>query len=308
MKQTVIGMFDSTTEAQHAVEKLGNSGFGIDQVDLTINSRSTLENTDTTSDSSFRTDDDSFGEKVSRFFKSLFDDDEETNKYSAVANNAAIVTVLAESSDDAERAAEILDECGAVDVDERYNQLQGTDYSSQRTSSVTDSGVDLSTARPNLMDDELETTSARSTDEFETTNLRDQDINNRSIPIIEEELHVGKREVEQGAVRIRSRIIERPVEESVRLREERVIVDRNTVNRPATAGDLDTFREGEIELTERAEVPVVNKEARVVEEINLSKDIREREETIHDTVRKTEVEIDDSELKEKSTRGKKNKL
>jgi stress response protein YsnF len=94
--------------------------------------------------------------------------------------------------------------------------------------------------------------------------------------VIEEELQLGKREVESGGVRIRSRIIERPVEESLRLREEHVRVERTSANRPANPSELDNFREGEIELRERAEVPVVNKGARVVEEVNLKREVSER--------------------------------
>jgi stress response protein YsnF len=45
-------------------------------------------------------------------------------------------------------------------------------------------------------------------------------------------------------------------------------------------------------MHERAEVPVVNKEARVIEEISLNKEVTERDETIRDSVRNTEVDID----------------
>jgi uncharacterized protein (TIGR02271 family) len=113
--------------------------------------------------------------------------------------------------------------------------------------------------------------------------------------VIEEELNVGKRQVETGGMRVRSRIIDRPVEENLRLREERVTIERTPVNRPATESDLSTFRDGEIEVRERAEVPVVNKQARVVEEINVRKDVHERDEVVRDTVRKTEVEVDQLE-------------
>lgn len=113
-----------------------------------------------------------------------------------------------------------------------------------------------------------------------------------SIPIIEENLHVGKQEVETGGARISSRIVEEEAEENITLREEHINVERTPVNRPATDADINAFKEGETELTEHAEVPVVNKEARVVEEINLRKDVEEHEEVIRDTVRKTEVDVD----------------
>lgn len=142
----------------------------------------------------------------------------------------------------------------------------------------------------NVSRSDVNTTDLNTTD-LNTTDVTTNDTTN-AIPIIEEELHVGKRVVQTGGARLRSRIIERPVEESVRLRVERVRVERHAVNRPATQADLNNFKEGDIEMTERAEVPVVGKEARVVEEVNLSKDVEEREETIRDTVRRTDVDVE----------------
>ena len=113
-----------------------------------------------------------------------------------------------------------------------------------------------------------------------------------AIPVIEEELEVGKREVTTGGVRLRSRIVERPIEEHLRLREEHVTLDRKPVDRKATETDLKNFKEGTIEAKERSEVPVVNKEARVVEEITLNKEVSTHDETIRDTVRKTDVDVD----------------
>lgn len=113
--------------------------------------------------------------------------------------------------------------------------------------------------------------------------------NTTTIPVIEEELQVGKREVEKGGIRLRTRVVESPVSENVNLREEKIHIERTAVDRPANTSDL---QEGEIELTERAEVPVVSKEARVVEEVSLNKEVTEREETVSDTVRKTEVDVD----------------
>lgn len=114
----------------------------------------------------------------------------------------------------------------------------------------------------------------------------------QSMKVIQEDIQVGKREVTTGGARLRSRIVERPVEESLRLREEHVFVNREAVNRPATDADFNAFKEGTIELKETAEVPVVQKEARVVEEVTLGKEASERTETIRDTVRSTEVDVE----------------
>ena len=113
-----------------------------------------------------------------------------------------------------------------------------------------------------------------------------------TIPIIEEELNVGKQTVETGGAYIRSRIIEKPAEETISLQEEHVTVERTPVNRPVESTNFDTFKEGVIELKEYAEVPVVTKEARVVEEVIIGKEVNERSETVRDTVRKTEVDVE----------------
>ena len=67
-------------------------------------------------------------------------------------------------------------------------------------------------------------------------------------------------------------------------------VERRAVDRPASDAD---FGERTIEAREYVEAPVVHKDARVVEEINLNKDVETHVETVRDTVRKTEVEIED---------------
>jgi uncharacterized protein (TIGR02271 family) len=118
------------------------------------------------------------------------------------------------------------------------------------------------------------------------------DINDETIEVVEEDLQVGKRAVETGGVRVTSHMREVPVEEEVRLREEHVQVERRPVNRPATAADMNAFRDQTIEVTETNEEAVIAKEARVVEEIHVRKDVDERVEKVRDTVRRTEVDVE----------------
>ena len=54
-----------------------------------------------------------------------------------------------------------------------------------------------------------------------------------AIPIVEEQLRVGKRQVAGGRVRVRSYVVETPVQEQVTLRDETVRVERRPVDRPA---------------------------------------------------------------------------
>lgn len=134
-------------------------------------------------------------------------------------------------------------------------------------------------------------------DKYEASNVKDRAEKFRkagvSIPVIDEKMNVGKREVEtDGSVRLKSRIIERPVEESIRLRSEHVHVERDRVNRPATEADFKNFEEGTFTLKEHKEVPVVEKDARVVEEVSISKDVNQRVEKVRDKVRRTKVEVE----------------
>jgi stress response protein YsnF len=117
-----------------------------------------------------------------------------------------------------------------------------------------------------------------------------------SVPVVEEQLEVGKRKVVRGGVRVSSRVVERPVEEKVRLREEHVAADRERVDRKLSPEEAEAaFRERTVEMTETAEEAQVNKEARVVEQVSLAKRAEEHTETVRDKVRRTEVEVEELE-------------
>ena len=113
------------------------------------------------------------------------------------------------------------------------------------------------------------------------------------VPVVEEELQVGTRQVQRGGVRLYTRVTERPVEETVRLRDETVHVERHPVDRPATEADLAAATGS---ARSRSPRPTrrrwSRKQARVVEEVVVSKDGQERTETVRDTVRRTEVEVE----------------
>jgi len=115
-----------------------------------------------------------------------------------------------------------------------------------------------------------------------------------SIPMAEETMRVGKRAAQGGRVRVRSYVVETPVEEQVTLREERVHVEHHAADRPATGEEAALFRDRTIEAEESVEEAVVQKDVRVTGEVVVSKDSTEHTETIRDTVRRTEVDVDDS--------------
>ncbi|CAN5144978.1 hypothetical protein BH20ACI1_BH20ACI1_09130 [soil metagenome] len=260
MTHTVVGLFDNKADAKAAMEALVKGGFIRESIDL---SNRRITDTKTTKTTDY---DDSVGDSIGDFFSSLFGtDSSDTSIYSdASAETEGILTVMTDSKEKAEKAADILDDNGAVDVNERANKYRA------RTGATT---AKNKTASKGEM----------------------------TIPVVEEQMNVGKRTVEQGGVRVRSRIIEKPVEEKVRLREEHIIVNRRDVDRAATESDFSKFKEGSIEITERAEKAVVGKTAKVVEEVVVGKNVTENQKTVSGTVKRTDVDVD--EIKSKKARG-----
>jgi len=239
MRKTIVAIFNSREEAENAAAQLANSGY-------------TRDNIDVSSGKGYAEDMHEGESGISRFFRNLFgNDNKESERYTRVAEGGYIVTVYADSEEEARRASSLLDDFGAIDVDDNYR---------------------------------------RSFNDSEDINVDDV---KKTIPIIEEDMKVGKKEVTTGGVRIRSRIVEKPVEENLRLREERIHVERNKVDRPATEEELRGFKTGTVELTENAEIPEVQKRARVVEEVSLKKEVDHRDETVRDSVKKTEVDVQD---------------
>ena len=262
MTKTIVGLFDEYREAQRAVVELVESGIPRDDIGITSRDYDTHEGSDSYRSDSSRADE-GVGDKIGNFFSRLFgDDDEYASHYSeAVSRGGTVVTVDCETDEQADRAEAILNRFGG-DVDERGESYRQGAYA--RTENV------------------------------ETSRVGVEEGGEARIPVIEEELHVGKREVEGGGVRVRTRVVERPVEEAVRLREERVNVERRPVNRPVSEADLNAFREGTFELRERSEEAVVDKTARVVEEVAINKEVGERTETVRDTVRSTDVNVEET--------------
>ena len=107
----------------------------------------------------------------------------------------------------------------------------------------------------------------------------------------EEQLQVGKRTVDRGTTRIRRYVVEKPVEEDVTLRSERVMVERRRPLETAAAPGPGAFEERVVEVRETAEEPVVAKTAQVVEEVVVGREATERTETVKDTVRREEIEV-----------------
>jgi uncharacterized protein (TIGR02271 family) len=204
--------------------------------------------------------------------------------------------VLSVRSDDTNytRVVDILDRDGAVDLDKQEASWRGegwTGYAGETDYPGEDEPAAASAATGRASQTDLSALSSSETaasPRMATATAGTEEV----IPVYEEQLRVGKRDVSHGRVRVRSYVVETPVNEQVRLRSESVQVERKPVDRPVTAVD-ELFQDRVIEAEERAEEAVVAKETRVKEELTLRKTTDDRTQDIRDTVRHTEVEIQD---------------
>ena len=272
--KTVVGLFSSIAEAQRVKQLLTSSGnFAADEVKVVANH----------SEDDYATTEHAgagIGDKVSHFFKSLTGGDEDVHHHYATGLNAggALLTVKADD-DEAQGVVVLLRENGAreiegdrVDTDTGYNDISAG-------VAGTTAGLTSSTGYA------AEGVGATRTADLNTAG-------ETSIPIVEEDLVVGKREVDRGGVRVYSHIVEEPVSADVSLRNEEILVERRVVDRPATAADF-TPGDRALEVRATGEEAVVGKTARVVEEVLVGKDSSQHTETVRDSVRHTEVEVEE---------------
>jgi uncharacterized protein (TIGR02271 family) len=113
------------------------------------------------------------------------------------------------------------------------------------------------------------------------------------IPVMEEELTATVREQEAGAVRIQKRVVEEDRVLEVPLTDEQIRVERRIVDRPVGANETQAFEEIIIDVPLTKEQIELQKQARVAEEIVVSKEAVQRTEQIRDTVRREEVYVDE---------------
>jgi uncharacterized protein (TIGR02271 family) len=111
------------------------------------------------------------------------------------------------------------------------------------------------------------------------------------VRLAEEQLNVGKRQVDAGITRVRRFSIQKPVEVSVTLHEERAEVTRRAITNQRDVKDID-WSEQTIEVTETVEQPVVNKTVHVAEEVVIRRKGSDHVETVHDTVRQQQLEVE----------------
>jgi len=255
MTQIITAFFDKRSDATEAVGELVEAG--IPRASVRI-----MPDTDVAPSREgsydYQRDEKGFWASLSE----LFFPEEDRYTYAEAMHRGNIMVTATVDDDDAETAADILEEHGTINMDDTEQKWRSSGWSGYSENAMGGSS-DMNEGR-----------------------------REESIPIVEEELQIGKRQVESGRVKVRSYVVEQPVSESVSLREETVRVERRPAERSIAAGE-DAFRERTIEARAVSEEAVVAKNARVTGEVVVKKGVEQRNETVSDTVRRTEVDVDE---------------
>lgn len=259
MTMNLVAMYDQAAAAEQARSELLASGFHASDIDLIRSERE-------------------LGTRpggVEGYFRSLFDEDTQRDYiecFSEGLRRGASVLSVRDADDDAsQQVKDILNRHNPLDLDACHRDWNLGSHQAAGASMAGAAGTGAAGM------------TGAGADTSETK---------QRIPVVEEELQVGKREVEGDSARVVSRVRSEPVEETVRLREETPTIERKRVDRPATEADLQAAQDKSIEVRETREEPVVSKSARVKEEVTVGQKTRERVEKVRDDVKRTEVDIE----------------
>lgn len=270
--QNIVAFFSSLEEAEKTRDRLINSGIQRDAIRLSRDDNA----------GSASTSNGGNGEGQG-FFEWIFGSDVPDNERSWYDSNfesgRVALSVRVKNDNNVGEIERLLNDGGALEVDRDDDEGDDDD--------MVASGMTEASPQPD-----------RGGSRSRSGSSNEEEV----IPVVQEELMVGKVERENRR-RIRTHVVERPVQEQVELRDETIVVERRPVSGQAAVRDGD-LQEREYEIIERHEEPIVGKRARAVEEVVVKKDVRSRTETIDDTVRETEVEVEGQTSPNTAKRGK----
>ena len=204
--------------------------------------------------------------------------EEDAHYYTEGVNRGGTLLMVKSPDEQAQTAYDIMQQHGAVDIEERGAQYKQSGFT----------GYDPNAQAVNTTTTETMTTRTAQQPMQARQAVQGQEV----LPVVQEEMSVGKRQVQRGGARVYTHVSEQPVEQQVQLRDEQITIDRQPVNRAVSQADMANMKDGTIEVTETDEEPVVSKQARVVEEVHVGKQVSERTETVRDQVRRSDVEVE----------------
>lgn len=261
MSRTVTALYDSRSEAESARQRL-SSAVDADSVRIL----------DQQSESS---GEHSSGSSGGGWLSKLFMADDDRQSYGeGMRRGGFLLCAQVDSDQDADRIIGILEETSPVDLDERSQSWRNEGWSGATQSS---------------------NAFGSSSNDLRGSDTGERIVQEERIPIAEERLNIGKREVERGGARVHSHVRETPVSEQVTLHDEHVDIERRPVDQTLSSADLnrgDVFHDREIEMRATGEEAVIGKEAHVNEELVVRKTASDHTENVQDRVRHTEVDVE----------------
>jgi uncharacterized protein (TIGR02271 family) len=267
--EKVVAVFDTSEHAQTAVNALKAAGFSAD--DISVMSNDTLDDK---------------GAKIATatgFWHRLFGSDvdlHEAKVYGNTVGKGGSVVSLRAPETMVKKAVDILHTHSPVDVNQRAARLGIIAAAAAPAGAVSQAAAKVSTAASNLAQTVKGAAPAARTG-------KDDDV----IRLAEEQMEVGKRQIETGMTRVRRFVIEKAVEANVTLHEEHAAIARRAITDKNYIQDVD-WSDRTVEVRETAETPVVSKSSRIVEEVVVGKEGSDRVETVKDKVRRQQVEIE----------------
>ena len=254
MSKTIVGLYDDHSTAEKVVDALENQNFS--RSDVHVEGHSSIRGTESFS-----------GDTVD----SLTDrgvPGEEARFYAEGVRRGGTLVMVEVADNRAQAVADVMNEHRPVQMERRQEAWREGGYE----------GYDPDA--PRYSEEEVRAERERYTEQ-------------ESVPVVEEEVRVGKRSVQRGGIRIHTRVVEEAVEEDVTVRDEEIEVDERRVDRELSREEADAaFQDQDIEMTETDEEVVVEKTARQTGEVRARKTAEDRTEHVSETARRTEVDVE----------------
>lgn len=273
--EKIVTAFKQLSQAQVAKEKLIAEGISESHIDIISGERLRVEDKEIRHPSFWQ-----------RLFGNEVDDDYATEYDRAVREGGVLLTARV-PKDDADRIETLLDQYAAD-----YSTL-GNTHTTAYNSEVLGETPNVTGPAPTPAAETHFT--GTSTGAGLNDTILPEDAGRESLKLAEEQINIGKRQVSDGIVRLRRYTVEEDVSEDISLYEQHAERFRTAVDEPAYLGDVD-WSEKTIGVEESHEVPTINKTAHIREEVGLRTAGTERVETVKDTVRRQEADVEQTEI------------
>ncbi len=215
--QYVTAFFDSRSEADAAVERIVAEG--TPRTDIRV-----VEGAGATATAA--------PERDKGFFEALGDffmPDNDRRSYAEGLRRGGYLVSLPTTAANRDRVIDILDDEGTVNMDEREETWRSEGWSGSAYDRDNDDDSSRTPASATSgMTDSVAVRGGSGTGYAASNDIEDHD---GTIEVVEENLRVGKRDVNNGRVRVRSYVVEEPVDQDINLRSEHVDVQRRAVDR-----------------------------------------------------------------------------